>query len=193
MHAVIVGPDPHFLSWLQERAEWGLDKRDEVWDGVLHVVPPTSMPHQELETELVIVMRTVVQNLGLKALPEIGVFFDVGFDKENYRTPDVVVADPRNCTRRGVERRAELVVEVLSPGDESRHKFSFYASCGIPEYWLVDPITREIEIYVLRDGTYELQPTRDDGSVEAPRLSLTVRVIDGPKLRIDWSGGSAEI
>jgi Uma2 family endonuclease len=193
MHAVIVGPDPHFLSWLQERSSLGLDHRDEVWDGVLHVVPPTTFNHQEIELELTITLRTIARSCGLIAVHQAGVFFEAGFDRENYRTPDVVVVDREFVSKRGVERRAELVVEVLSPGDESRQKFSFYASCGIPEYWLVDPMTREVEIYVLRDGAYERQPPRDDGTIEAPRLGLTVRVIDGPKLRIDWTGGSAEI
>jgi len=195
MHAVIVGPDPSWLAWLEERARRGNDHRDEVWDGVLHVVPPVSTAHQSFEGDLAYeVLRPIAKRLGLVALCELDVFGPSKRGrKKNYRIPDVLVADREHVSERGVEQRAELVIEVLSPHDESREKFGFYAECGIPEYWLVDPITRAIEVHVLRDGAYQLQPTRDDGTIEAPRLALTLRVIDGPKLRIDWDGGSAEI
>jgi hypothetical protein len=36
---------------LDERRRLGLDRRDEMWDGVLHVVPPPKDAHQSLGAE----------------------------------------------------------------------------------------------------------------------------------------------
>jgi Uma2 family endonuclease len=193
MHAVVVPGNPGWTAWLEERRRRGQDRFDEVWDGVLHVVPFPNEQHQRFEGALEAVLRPLVLRAGLEIFHNFGVYEPGREGDDNYRGPDISIAAPPYISHRGIEGRAELVVEILSPNDESRAKAGFYATCGIPEFWIVHPGTREIEIYVLRGGAYELQPTRDDGTIEAPRLGLTVRVIEGPKLRIDWAGGSADI
>ena len=65
--------------------------------------------------------------------------------------------------------------------------------CKIPEYWIVDPITRVFEVRVLRRGKYVLAKPDAKGVVYAPRFALKLSIIDGPKLRIAWADGSAEI
>jgi hypothetical protein len=76
--------------------------------------------------------------------------------------------------------------------DERREKLPFYAKCKIPEVWLIDPVTRAVEAHVLRKGSYAVVVTRE-GSVIAPRLGIELRVIDGPKLRVSWAGGTADV
>lgn len=185
-------PDQQLLAWLEERRRMGLDRRDEVWNGVLHVVPPASFAHQRFESDLEAVLRRLAERQALLVVHEVGVFHRIG-SATDYRVPDLVVLDPQHASARGIEARAEIVIEVLSPDDESRNKFGFYASCGIPEYWLVHPVTRAVEVYVLSHGAYAEQPAAADGTIEAPRLGLQLRVVDGPKLRLSWADGSAEI
>ena len=31
-----------------------------------------------------------------------------------------------------------------------------YESCGVPEYWIVNHYDRSVEVYLLKDGRYEL-------------------------------------
>lgn len=53
----------------------------------------------------------------------------------------------------------DFVVEVLSPSTERRDrgvKFRDYEANGVSEYWIVDPVARSVEQYLLRDGRYEL-------------------------------------
>lgn len=53
----------------------------------------------------------------------------------------------------------DFVVEVLSPSTERRDrgvKFRDYEANGVAEYWIIDPVARSIEQYVLRDGRYDL-------------------------------------
>jgi Uma2 family endonuclease len=134
----------------------------------------------------------MAERYGFRAAYEVGVFDPIK-GEANYRQPDLVVVDPKFSSKRGVDGRLELAVEILSPNDESREKFDFYAKAQVQELWIVDPDTREIEVYVLRgDRYFTIAPSRD-GTISAPRFELELRVIDGPKLRIAWSDGSAEI
>jgi hypothetical protein len=94
---------------------------------------------------------------------------------------------------RGISGHAELVVEILSPDDESREKLDFYAMCKIPEYWIVHPITRAIEVDVLAGDVYELAKPDASGVVAAPRFDLRLSVVDGPKLRVAWADTHAAL
>ena len=189
MTVVLNNPDP---DWLEERRHWGTDRWDEVWDGVLHVPPTPNTFHQRFERDLEDALMLPARLQGLEVLHQVAVI-DPEKGLKNYRTPDVIIADPSSFSRRGAEGHAELVVEILSPHDESRQKFSFYAACRIPEYWIVDPDTREIEVYVLRGDVYFAVVADRGGIIQAPRLGLQLRVVEGPKLRIEWAGGSVEI
>ena len=54
---------------------------------------------------------------------------------------------------------ADLVMEVVSPGDEDRRrdlktKREEYAQAGIPEYWIIDPELERITVLTLEGQTY---------------------------------------
>jgi Uma2 family endonuclease len=52
----------------------------------------------------------------------------------------------------------DLVVEVASPGTgtyDKRKKYDVYARAAVPEYWIVDPGSRTVEVLVLKAGTYQ--------------------------------------
>lgn len=54
----------------------------------------------------------------------------------------------------------DLVVEVLSPSTQDVDrgaKFDDYASNDIQEYWIVSPIEREVEQFLLHNGVYRLK------------------------------------
>lgn len=189
MHAVIVAPPEHML---EERRRLGHDRFDEVWDGVLHMVPPPTSHHQLLGTELIATLVPLARGLGLRVIHEAGLFDPIAGER-NYRQPDVMVIDPARISRRGIEGRAELVIEILSPDDESRQKLPFYAKHGTQEVWLIEPETRAVEVYVLRGDTYFAVAPEPDGSVRAPRLGLVLRTVAGPKLRLEWADGNTEV
>jgi Uma2 family endonuclease len=97
---------------------------------------------------------------------------------KNYRVPDVTLASPEQISKRGLEG-AELVVEMLSPHDEARAKFPFYATRGVREIWLIQPETRALEIHALDRGAYTMvAPTR------SPLLGIAIDIVDGPRLRL---------
>jgi Uma2 family endonuclease len=144
-------PDPHIVA---ERARLGIDKKDELWDGVLHMVPPPSSRHETIVHELLFFLKPVAERLGLVIRGGNSGLFGTS---KNYRIPDLTIARPESLSERGWEA-AELVVEVLSKNDLSRQKFGFYASRGVREIWLIDPATRSAEMYALAEGAYVQMP-----------------------------------
>jgi Uma2 family endonuclease len=78
--------------------------------------------------------------------------------------PDIcVVCDQGKLDKQGCNGAPDLVVEILSPGNElheMREKFTLYETSGVREYWLVFPDSETVIPYVLNDGnTYiGLQP-----------------------------------
>ena len=60
---------------------------------------------------------------------------------------------------------AELVIEVLMPGHEGSdrtQKYHTYQTAGVPEYWLIEPTTKQVEFYRLINGHYQQQPLAAD-------------------------------
>jgi Uma2 family endonuclease len=168
-------------EFLEERRRLGHDKRDELWEGVLHMVPPASFIHGSISDDLLFALRPIAQRRGLLGRSAQTGVFDPQVDK-SYRVPDVVIARPEHVSERGLES-AELVVEVLSPNDESRKKFDFYARVGVREVWLIDPATRATEIYELAGNAYRTVAFEANRAA-SPLLGVTLEIVDGPLLRL---------
>ncbi|CAN5572935.1 hypothetical protein BH11MYX1_BH11MYX1_20110 [soil metagenome] len=173
-------------AFLEERRRLGHDKKDELWDGVLHMAPSPSGPHQRVSIDLLVALVPIARRLGLQYWADPTAIFGPG---ENWRIPDSVLARPEHASERGLEG-AELVVEVLSPHDESRAKLPWYASVGVREVWLVEPRTRVVEVFALcattADPAVEVYVVVEprDGAVTSPLLGVRLEVIAGPLLRI---------
>ena len=190
MRAVILQMPEH---WIAERRMTGEDRRDECWDGVLHVSPQPTTSHQGLGMALLDALKALADARGWRRFYEISVFDPDPARQKNWRVPDVSLVAPEHFTERGIEARAELVIEILSPHDESRDKFDYYARCGIPEVWLVDPHTRVPEVYVLAGASYITVQPDATGALAAPSLGLALSAVAGPKLRITSPAGTVEI
>jgi Uma2 family endonuclease len=135
-----------------------------------------------LGRKLVLALDAIARRRGFE------VFYEPGQHQlaaeKNYRVPDVSIVAPAHLSERGIEGRAELVVEILSPNDESREKLPFYAMVGTPEAWLVQPATYALEVFDLRSGTAVAVAPRADGAIVSPSLGLVLRVVAGPALEI---------
>jgi Uma2 family endonuclease len=149
--------DPDLAREYRERRErLGLDKYDEVWDGVLVVPALPNTEHQRLVQLLSIPFSAVIDwDRGDAVMPGANVS-DRGSDwKENYRCPDVVVVlaggRARDC---GTHWRGgpDLVVEIASPGEDPRQKNDFYAKVKTRELLAIDRDPWGLELYQLRRG-----------------------------------------
>ena len=79
---------------------------------------------------------------------------------EEYQPDMMVVCDPDKVREDGIYGAPDLVVEVLSPTTgryDRKHKKDVYEKHGVREYWIVDPVSRSVEQYVLKDGRFVLR------------------------------------
>ncbi len=85
---------------------------------------------------------------------------------------------PANPPQGLVKGSPDLGVEVISPSSRRYDrvtKLAWYASIGMPEYWIVDSEAKTIERLVLRDGVYAIVHVASDGTFDPasfPGLSI---------------------
>ena len=170
---------------LDERRARGADRWDEMWQGELHMVPPPSEEHQAVGTALLMALAPLAEARQLVARYGTGLFRPEVDD--DYRVPDQVYARPELRSARGIEGSASLVVEILSPNDETYQKLDWYASVGVVEVLVIEPLTRRVELFANRDG--KMVPVEP---VTIECLGVRPETVDG-KLRLAWEGGTADI
>jgi Uma2 family endonuclease len=146
-----------------------LDETDEifeVWDGEKIMMTPSSPKHESILGKLFLIVGNYVfeNDLGELFLSNTAVYFKDDPNDRNFRSPDLTfVSNERMDIIRenGIYGAPDLVVEVLSPGMENLRrdmieKFQIYLQYGVREYWIVNPESKEMNIFILRDGKYEL-------------------------------------
>ncbi|HEY0512240.1 MAG TPA: Uma2 family endonuclease [Thermoanaerobaculia bacterium] len=136
--------------------------RYEVMRGVLHMTPAPNWGHQQAVLNFGFLLKLYLQEhkLGVVGLAPLDVLLPG--DLASPVQPDVVfISREKTAIIREsfVEGAPDLVLEVLSPSNwltDRREKFQLYAEAGVREYWVADPKARTIEVFVLRNGAYEL-------------------------------------
>ena len=133
-------------------------RRYEIHGGELVVMPSPLLCHQIAAGEIFTVLNDYRLRSGGRAVTAP---FDIVFDEYDVVQPDVVffraerlhLLDP-NSVARAVP---DIVVEVLSPSTASidrGRKMRLFARYGVPEYWIVDPLARQIEVHALEGDAY---------------------------------------
>ncbi len=174
-------------SFLEERRRLGHDRYDEAWEGVLHMVPFPEPGHQRVESDLNDALKAIAKRRGLHAFLRIGLYDPDVPGHKSYRGPDNAIVDRAHVSKRGIEGRAELAVEILSPEDEARDKLPFYERVGVREVWIIDPRALTVEIFA---GSSAIAPR--DGVIDAPSLGLELRV-EGQTLHISDGEDAYEV
>ncbi len=100
------------------------------------------------------------------------------------REPDLLFVSREHADRIGEQAYGppDLVVEVLSSSTwrtDRLEKSAEYAQAGVREYWIVDPDRQTVEVFVLREGAYEVLGKWGRGE-EAPS-----EVLCGFKVAVD--------
>ncbi len=131
----------------------------ELSEGELVMPPHPTHTHQLIVFELATRMRDFVQkhNLGLVQIGPLPVRLWPG----KIREPDILFVAREHSDRIGEQAYGppDLVVEALSPGTRRTDRLDKtveYARAGVREYWIVDPDGQTVEVFVLREGAYEL-------------------------------------
>lgn len=162
---------PDVEALLQRRRDLGLDGRDEIWEGVLHVTPFEHARNVAAATALTALTYERARAAGLTPCGP----FNLGAPAD-YRIPDAGFF--RGSTALYLETAA-IAVEVLSPRDETFAKFGFYAAHGVGELWVLDPLARTVRMWRLVDGR-EYEPTARSALLELEAAAVE-RDLDWPE------------
>ncbi|HEX8682013.1 MAG TPA: Uma2 family endonuclease [Ardenticatenaceae bacterium] len=163
-------PRPPLTKEWPEQGQWTYEDwarlpddgtRYEVIDGVLYMAPPPNTAHQSSSNRLANAMtnHADLHGLGHVFTAPIGVQLP---DHPVPVQPDILfIGAGREGIIGGqyVEGTPDLVVEILSPSNWSydrEEKFRLYEEAGVPEYWIVDPRIKSVEVFVLEAGEYVL-------------------------------------
>lgn len=147
----------------------GTDTRYELVDGVLVEMGTESTINTEIAVFLIFTFASLGiprQQLGFKQKVQVGSKY------ASAREPDLIVHSEQSIQaikgrKESILRLGEpnplIVVEVVSPGKPGTENYdrdymekrSEYASRGIPEYWLIDPMRQVVLVLTLVNDSYE--------------------------------------
>jgi|HigsolmetaGSP12D_1036236.scaffolds.fasta_scaffold00925_7 Uma2 family endonuclease len=161
------GPDDEFLGMEEERYE--------IVEGVRYEMHPApSVPHQRISGAIYLMLSQTCHPNGIILYAPV----DVYLDKDNLFEPDLVFVLHENASiikEKRIEGAPDLVVEILSPTSGHRDKIRKkrqYERHGVKEYWIVDPVHRTVDQFVLEQGAYRLHETYGtDGELTSPLFS----------------------
>lgn len=164
MATVVLDDEPVIAAWLERRRALGQDGRDEVWEGDYHVAPHEHARNGNIAMQLVVLLAGPARAAGLHP----GGLFNLG-EPDDFRVPDLGYHRTREFL--DYMSTAALVVEVLSPRDETFKKFGFYAAHAVDEVWVVDPVGHTVRIWQRKDGAYEESGRSDLLGVDAAQVA----------------------
>jgi Uma2 family endonuclease len=169
MPTLVLDPPPAQLAELFEhRRRTGADRFDEVWEGVYHMVPGPSHAHARVEAHLLALLRPPATAAALEVTGQ----FNLGESEHDFRVPDGGLHRPGAS---GMwHPTAALVIEIVSPGDESRQKLPFYANHAVDEVLMVDPTERTVTWLAL--GESEYRPVDRSGLIELGPTELAAQI-----------------
>jgi Uma2 family endonuclease len=134
------------------------EERYEYIDGEIYLLASPKTAHQRALTELLVTFYNYFQ--GKKCTPMVAPY-DITLKRNseniNVVQPDVmVICDleenlDENDYYMGVPA---LVVEILSEGTRSKDlikKLDLYMSCGVREYWIANPLNKEVTVYLFEN------------------------------------------
>ncbi|MBS4072780.1 MAG: Uma2 family endonuclease [Algoriphagus sp.] len=145
---------------------WQMDEMVELIRGKVYKWAATapSMSHQKVSLRLGSAFLIFLKG---KPCQVFQAPFDVRLPVKSKKNKDIdtvvqpdlcVICDESKLDEAGCIGAPDLVVEILSPGNnrkELKVKYEIYEESGVKEYWVIHPSEQTLLIYTLVDGKYQ--------------------------------------
>jgi Uma2 family endonuclease len=162
MTTAALGPAKAARRWTYDEMVAELPETNlptELWDREIVMSPAPHPDHQRIVAKFYKKLDRFVEEHGLGEVLFSPV--DVVLTPHRAVQPDVLFVSTarRNIIRKQVNGAPDLAMEVISEGSWQRdriEKKALYEQAGMPEYWIVDPDSRCIEVFALGSGGYHL-------------------------------------
>ena len=142
-------------------------QRAELIDGVVYDMAPPSTTHQDIVMNISAEIRDYIKknNGSCKVYPApFAVFLNA--DNKNYVEPDItVICDKNKLDDKGCHGAPDWIIEIASPSTKRVDygvKLFKYRTAGVREYWIVNPLTKTINVYDLEKDEQSDQYSFDD-------------------------------
>lgn len=144
-------------------------------DGELIMTPSPAPFHQIVSARLEFALMGFVIERGLGTVLDAPI--DIVLSEGDVYQPDIIfIRSERRAIigEKNIQGAPDLVVEILSPSTayyDLRTKRDIYEKAGVQEYWVVDPMGRQVEVFANRDGLFSLAgQCRGEGRIESQIL-----------------------
>jgi Uma2 family endonuclease len=160
-------------------------KRYEIIEGEVSVTPAPTPRHQTIQLRLGSLLLAYLDrsSMGRVFVSPI----DLALSMVDVVQPDILfVARDRAhiIAKKNIVGIPNLIVEILSPSSttrDQREKLKLYQRYGLPEYWIVDPETKRVAVYLFGDGrlnkSHTLKAGQQVATNQMPGLTLEVAEI----------------
>jgi Uma2 family endonuclease len=155
--------------------KWKFAERVELIKGHIFKMSPAPNPrHQELTFAIHLAIYNYLNGGKCKVYSAP---FDVRFPRKSKNDRDIltvlqpdicVICDESKLDDRGCLGAPDIVVEILSPGNNARemkNKYEIYEESGVKEYWIVSPQNETFLVYTLTGEKYVPSRTMTTGDV----------------------------
>ena len=142
-------------------------KRAELIDGQIYDMAPPSPFHQKLVMELSATIRNYIRDKrgGCEVYPAPFAVF-LNKDRCNYVEPDIsVICDLDKINHKGCNGAPDFIIEIVSPSSQRMDyltKLFKYRSAGVREYWIVNPVTKTVQVYSFEGNENSTQYSFDE-------------------------------
>lgn len=150
----------------------------QVIENCLFMSPAPLEIHQKIVGKLFVLLSNYIDE---HALGEARIApYDVYLDDENVFQPDIVFISNERLhliEKNGLHGAPDLVIEILSPSTakfDLQQKKVAYERCGVQEYWIVDPQSKAVHGYRLRNNSFDRLP-KAIGHLNSDLLHTTFR------------------
>ena len=128
----------------------------EIIGGKKYMPPSPVLEHNSSMRRLDKVFSNLLKNKSFEIFTDT---VDVVLDEKNTVMPDLKIVGDFSKIENGknIQGAPDFIIEILSPSNSSHdliYKRNLYERHGVKEYWIVDINSKNIHVYILKNGIY---------------------------------------
>ncbi len=173
-------PLPSLEMTESQFVEWATEKVRAEWiDGRVILMSPVTVEHDDLMSFISSVLRGIVEAEDWGTVHASEVLVRLASQRAQ-RLPDLkLVAKARQSMIQNavIDGPPDAIFEIVSKDSiarDYRDKYNQYEAAGVREYWIIDPLSKKVELHALHGKKYK-PVTETDGwlrSVVLPKFAL---------------------
>ncbi|GMO42199.1 MAG: hypothetical protein Ta2B_22360 [Termitinemataceae bacterium] len=133
----------------------------EIINGELYIMPSPSIVHQAISAELFFQLYSFCRGTSIKTFAspiDVRLFPKADETDDTVVVPDIaVMCNLAKFSEKSFDGSPDMVVEILSPSNKERDqvvKYELYKKSCVKEYWIVDPKSETVSVFILENGEY---------------------------------------